>query len=316
MDAKRWSPLLVFVGGCLTGAVLIDLHAHGGPESASHAQGADASSAVASRSANPSSADERLHADPTAPDRAARRHGETPTTDATDPTAASQLDTATPEKPDAGNSVADVLAQLETEYRERTAPTPSATTATPSPTPPTLPASNEPARAPSNEPPRELAQAQPQATASEASAPKLATREQPAVLPAAAPAPDAAPSDARVATLSVDLKPTSSAADADEAAVRLASIRDEQAKAFDSSQQQLAQMQQLAALQQATLVQQYTLYQLQLLSMSPAPRTPAPIPSQRRTQPRAARIVASRPSSISATDNPWGFQLQPSVVVR
>jgi hypothetical protein len=114
-----------------------------------------------------------------------------------------------------------------------------------------------------------------------------------------------------LATLSADRLPTPSAG---EEAASLASIREDQSKALERGQQQLAQMQQLAALQQITLVEQFTLLQLQLLSLSPAPQTSVPTRPRRRA--RGDRIVASLPSSISATDNPWGFDLQPSVLVR
>jgi hypothetical protein len=77
-------------------------------------------------------------------------------------------------------------------------------------------------------------------------------------------------------------------------------------------------MQQLAALQHASMIEQYTLLQLQLLSQSQSlvSATPATLPKGSQRRARGSRIVASRASSISATDNPWGFDLQPSVLVR
>jgi hypothetical protein len=325
MDAKRWSPLWVFVGGCLTGAVLIEWHARGAP---SHP--ADDSSYLASQNAASQNAATRSGVgDPVHEHPAALQVSETERSDTPPPAPSGS---AAPEKADDGNSVADVLARLETEYRERSAPAPTTTptpasTATPTPTPaPPLPApvaaNDGSARAPSNEPPRELAQAPVPGASSvsdaNASAANLAARDNPAFV-LAAPAAEVAALPRRGPTFTVDINPTAaaspSAAESEEAA-RLASLRDEQAKALEDGQRQLAQMQQLTALQQATLAQQYTLYQLQLLSMTPAPRTPAPASPQRRAQAHGGRIVASRPSSISASGNPWGFDLQPSVLVR
>ena len=301
MDARRWSPLWVFVGGCLTGAALIGLHSRSGPESARNARRADD---VALRSLKAGSAERRVHVVPAAVEVATRGRGEAP-------------DAAERDKAEAGNSVAEVLARLETEYRQRTAPAAALTPAQASA--PAVPGSDEPAeRALANEGPRALAQEQePNAVSavSGASGPKLAASEHSAVVQAAAPAPEAPPpSGASWATLSADSEPTAPAA---EEAARLASLRDEQARAFNSGQQQLAQMQQLAALQQATLLEQYTLFHLQLLSLSPASGTTVlPARSQHRAKAKGGRIVASLPSSISDTDNPWGFDLQQSVLVR
>jgi hypothetical protein len=314
MDAKRWSPLWVFVGGCLTGAAVIGLQARGDgePRNAEPAKAASDSGALSSKAG---SVEESVRAQPATAE--APGQGDAPArTQAT-----SQADAVEREKAEGGNSVAEVLARLEGEYRQRSAPA--------------SPASDGAAHALPKEPPREVAEDAARSVKNEMSASKPASEQ--AVAVRAAPAAEAAVADARLAIVG-DTRVASAAdvrvatvgdarladdakraASVSEEAARLASLREEQAKAFDTGQQQVAtQMQQLAALQQATLVEQAALLQyLQLLSLPGASRANVtPVPSRSQRPGRGARIVASLPPSISDMDNPWGFELQPSVLVR
>jgi hypothetical protein len=75
------------------------------------------------------------------------------------------------------------------------------------------------------------------------------------------------------------------------------------------------QRQEPVAVQQVTVVQQLAVLQyLQVLPPSHGGRAGRAPAAQRRAANR--RIVGSLPSSISDTDNPWGFDLPPTVLVR
>jgi len=223
---------------------------------------------------------------------------------ATGPDAAPQTKTADAHTAEAGNSVADVLARLEAEYRQRIATARASEVDSPP--------GDDRVRARANE---QSPLVSPAHDRSEVTAPKLSPNAEPEVARVAAPLPAASPSalDVRLATLPAAPKPALSAAES--ATQSVASLQDVQ-NVVDSRQRQVSfQIQELAILQQATLVQQFTLLQyLQLLSLSPSPPRALPLPPQRRM--RNGRIVAGFPSSISGTDNPWGFDFPPTVLVR
>lgn len=291
MDAKRWSPLFVFGGGCLTGAALIVLHSagNGRVERASNSDDPYGHSAFAAASLKAESAEPLQAPQPVHDDLGAT------------PQAAPQArDTA-----EAGNSLAEVLARLETDYRQRT---PSALAAEPS-----SPRSAEPSPSLPEEPPKE-SRDQEASEGSAAAAPKPTERELPVAV-RAAPLPTQAPAvDAPSATVPPDPKPTLPTVE--ETTTRIASLRDSQNSAFASGQQVTAQIQQLTALQEATLVQQAALFQyLSLLAQSGSPPTVLSARRQRHPAPNG-RIVATLPSSISDTDNPWGFAWNPTGLVR
>lgn len=303
MDAKHGSMLAVFIGGCLTGAAVIALH-FGADANASPQRSADADEArlLARPISNVSAAletkpklddDSRLDAQR---ELAAKSDGSKP-----EPATAvsAEHDTATAE---AGNSVADVLTRLEAEYRQH-----SADEAAPAP-------KSDPAPSPPSTPP--IAVAQPPApapapTRSTVSAPPAAERsasEPPAALPA-----EASAADARLAALAVATKPAVSAAEETAAAALL--VHHDRPSSVDSGQAQINQQQintqiQQLTIQQNQIVQQFALFQYyqlypQALS-TPAYQKPG----------RQPRITNSLPPSISATDNPWGFDLPPAPLVH
>lgn len=290
MDTKRWSTLWVFVGGCLTGAVFIGLRA-GGEDSRGPARAALAPTEFDAPQPPPV-ASAAMRASDAAPSTVAAPQ---PDNEERAPAV------------EAGNSVSDVLGRLEAEYRQRGI------------TPPT---SDERTVSSENKPPDNAAQPNVHSAVSEVTAP--APTSAPAAVVSAAPivpsevaGANEAPTEPRVAALTVELKPALSGSE--EAPVRVASAQSEQSSsALDKSQQQVrTQMQQLTALQQATLVQQSAILQyLQLLALSGSPRVARSGTLPRQRLANGGRIVPTLPSSISDTDNPWGFELQPSLSVR
>jgi hypothetical protein len=290
MDTRRWSTLWVFAGGCLTGAVLIGLHAGAGDSQLP--TGSTRSPLGSSESQLPAVA---LAAQPA------------PEVVSSAVVPAGDTEERAPAATDTGNSVADVLGRLEAEYRQRAA---------------TPPASKEREPAGSDEPSRDAVQAEVASAVSEVTASKPSpseaapvAREPAPVAPAAVPQPKESPGDARVAALVAEPEPVIAAAKELPAPVALE--HGGPTRSVDKSQQQMtAQIQQLTALQQATLVQQSAVLQyLQLLALSGSPPV-ARAWSVPRRRPAGGRIVPTLPSSISDTDNPWGFELQPSLLVR
>jgi hypothetical protein len=295
MDAARWSPIWVFVGGCLTGAAVIGVHfGRSDAESSSHARGGDTWSEVAAPSAP-----ERDGVDEHAVDVAARP-AEAAVTPVGSPTS-----TPDREEADAGNSVGDALARLEADYRERIAAAEAKAQAA------SDAAREEPAPAAPTEPEREAA---PQATGRVAAGDKAPAREPGNTEPVAAPGAEAPTVGVTVATVEADAKP----ATALEEVARILALREEQPKPVDPKQQQMAaQMQQVAAMQQATLSQQYQMMQyLQLLALSRNPQATLVNQQRPRERTRGGRIVASLPPTFSDSDNPWGFEMQPTVLVH
>jgi hypothetical protein len=125
------------------------------------------------------------------------------------------------------------------------------------------------------------------------------------------------PPEARVAALAIEPKPALTAPE--EALLHVDGAQSgSKNSALDKRQEQVAeQMQQLAALQQVTLVQQSAVLQyLQLLALSGSPRVARSGTLPRQRLAGGGRIVPTLPSSISDTDNPWGFELQPGLSAR
>lgn len=277
MVAKRWSPLCVFLGGCLSGAAVIGLHwGGGGPELPPNSGGSEVTHASESPIEKAGLVGERdcpEHEGETSTHRAA---------DAVEFVTARPTDTGNGNNPsaEAGKSVADVLARLEAEYRRQVAPAQADEM--------TTPVTADFARPLPNEQPLEISRQQEQNSVSE-------------------PA-----SDTRMATLPAKPAPISSAEEIPARSEPTPGVSER--ALIDGGQQQVtAQIQELAALQQVALVQQFALLQyLQLLSLAPSPGAAAPPP--RRVP--SGRMVAGFASSISDTNNPWGFNLPPTVLVR
>lgn len=295
MAGKRWQPLFVFLAGSLSGVSLLGLLSAGGqgslPSPSSDRQRAsDAPSVVAKADA----VEEQGGSDRSEPDDAAA-----PTADAGKVVAPAppRLDSADGDGSlaDPGHSLADVLARLEADYHRiaaaRAAELPPPSHAVTAP----LPQEQRVERALATERSASLGALQQAATARQA--------------------PGAATSDTRSPAL--PREPTAPVAATEEASVRTVVIREvSENTSADSAQQQVtAELQRFAALQQISAAQQFALLQyLQLLPAAPSRIAPAAPGDPRR--PRNGRIIPATPSSISATDNPWGFTYPPTVLVR
>lgn len=302
MYATRWSPLSVFLGGCVSGAALIGAAFVGlrtGSASESSRGVAETSSARELAAAMPGAGDAEESAEPERVQVHAARDA------ATSVVARDAVD-ADPEEnaADAGTDVADVLATLEAEYRRRMAPAGSPE--------PAVSDESERARSVPAEPVRES----PETPEPRSDAPERVASTAPAsdALSATPPA-SAAPTPAERAPA------TPSAPRPELVAVREApDTRELPEKTLNVGVQQISpEIQQLAAIQHITVVQQVALLQyLQAFPPSQAapPRAPGRGTAVPRRVPKQPRIVASPPSSISDTDNPWGFDLPPPVLVR
>lgn len=301
MAGKRWQPLFVFLAGSLSGVSLLGLLSAGGHGSLPSPP-ADGQRATYARSAiaKADAVDEQGGSEQSEADSAAALTAD-----------ADEVVTTAPPRPDsaerdgasadAGHSLADVLARLEAEYHRiataRAAAPPVLTHDVTAP----LPQEQPVARAPSAE-----------RSAMSDAAPALLAVQQAAVgrQPPAAPA-----SDSRSPTPPPE--PTAPVVATEEASVRTVVIREVSENISpDSAQQQVtAELQRFAALQQISAAQQFALLQyLQYLPATPSRTAPAARTDPRG--PRNGRIIPATPSSISATDNPWGFTYPPTVLVR
>ncbi len=263
MDAKRWSLLWAFVGGCLSSAALISWRAESDETARS-----------------PAPRDLASHLESSLPPRAKLTESAAAPVEAVTPDVpAAPVDSEVAGKAsdEAGNSLADVLARLEADYRERLKPAPRAEPAVAEPVPVQSAAVAEP-------PVVSVAAAQPPTPAP---APVVAAAEPPSALTAAEPAPE-----------------------------RVVYVRDERASAVDDSQERLAaQMQEVVALQQVALLQQIALMQyLQLVAPAAAAPVAVSVPAQRRVPRGRPGIFAT--SSFGSATPAWGFSLQPTVLVR
>ncbi len=279
MDGKHSSPLWPFaVGCCLTGAVVLGWRVENG----------EGTAAGSARDANSKSLTE-VAAASVAPQSAGITSKPAP---ATSTNAEAKEDTVA----DTGSSVAEVLARLEAEYRQRNTPKPAADPPAAAST--AAPLADEPA-ATETSPSPEVAAAPPKSSATQAhlAAPPV---EQKLALN------DAQEGTAPVVSVRI---------------VQETPVNEAGQQRLEAELQQVATLQQVTALQQAALAQQTALVQqfallqyLQLFSQAPNSRVAVSAPGQRRAASR--RIVDTLPSSISATDNPWGFELQPLVLPR
>jgi hypothetical protein len=265
MDGKHSSPLWPFAVGCLTGAVVLGWRVGNG----------EGTAAGSARDANSKSLTE-VAAASVAPPSAGITSKPAP---ATSTNAEAKEDTVA----DTGSSVAEVLARLEAEYRQRNTPKPAADPPAAAST--AAPLADEPA-ATETSPSPEVAAAPPVEQ-------KLALN-------------DAQEGTAPVVSVRI---------------VQETPVNEAGQQRLEAELQQVATLQQVTALQQAALAQQTALVQqfallqyLQLFSQAPNSRVAVSAPGQRRAASR--RIVDTLPSSISATDNPWGFELQPLVLPR
>jgi hypothetical protein len=204
---------------------------------------------------------------------------------------------AEPSEEPSGDSVAEVLARLEAQYREH-----SAKASPPPAPPPSAEAVAEQARTPTPTPTAKVEEAAPKderAPGLVAAAPKTSLTEA-APPEAAKPAP--APPEA---SAPVELAQNVSEALAESA----------EGQHLKNQLQQVTALQQAALVQQAALAQQFAVLQyLQLYSLSLNPRVATPARTPRA--PVSHRIVDTLPSSFSASDNPWGFVYPAPVLLR
>ncbi|MFZ5892772.1 MAG: hypothetical protein ACOY0T_17060 [Myxococcota bacterium] len=329
MDAKRWSPLWIFGAGCLSGAVFIGWYSDGAGRDLSSDAQQPASTRVNARAAERTGAPRVDHvAQPVASNVAKPLPSAQPDREQREESATED-----------SKSVADVLARLEAEYRQRNAPpravepstAPSAVVSTVASLPP------EATRTLPNESSREHARNQEAAKPSSARArldePRV--EEKPPTTPATNAAATnatavttitaratAAATTTTTASTTASAGTTTAAEDAVKAVLLGASDVQEKLLADASQQRISAQLQQVTALQQAAVVQQAALAQqfamlqyLQLLLLSSTPRVAIPPQIPQRSL-AGRRIVDTLPSSISATDNPWAFNYPPPVLLR
>jgi hypothetical protein len=300
MAGTRWQPLFVFLAGSLSGVSLLGLLSAGGQESLPSPSG-DGQRATYARSAvanaDAGAGDEQGGSDQPEADSAAATTADADkvVTAAPTPLVSAEGDGASA---DAGHSVADVLARLEAEYHRMAtarAAAPADDVTTPLPEEPPVERSASFERSASSDP-----------------GPALATVQHAAI---ARQRPAAAASDTRSPTPLP--QPAAPVVAIEEASVRTVVIREvSENTSPDSAQQQVtAELQRYAALQQISAAQQFALLQyLQFLPAAPSRTAPAARTDPRR--PRNGRIIPATPSSISATDNPWGFTYPPTVLVR
>lgn len=314
MDARRWKSLLTFAAGCVSGAAILawrlgDAELPAKPTGDASALQRVARQSVAAALPSPSPPPELSATGDRLTDPALR--GVSPDVDES---------IAQVHSPGEEQSVADVLARLEAEYRERSARSEERkgsavqrekASASDEATAPKTDAhvaaeASGNAAAPTKEAPAAVASA-----ASEAPAHAEA--------PAAAISPD---SNARVASaaLASDTEPPATTA-TDPTLVALPTA-DLKALVDHIEQQRLSsELRKVAALQQATIVQQAALAQqfavlqyLQLVSLTSNAPWPATPHASRRSG--TGRIVDTLPSTFSASDNPWGFSYPAPVLLR
>lgn len=297
MLANRLPLFWAFAGGCLSGAVLI----------ASWRANADTDSKRSDSHAQP------LTPMFVAPVAAAEAASEAPSPLQAAPAKqdAEPADSAAPSEQ--GSSLADTLARLEQSYRDVLATAPQ-------PTHP-RPATDAPLEAPDTLPPTKRDEATPAA--------------QDATTSAVAAAPPAVPPPPSVAPVAVALAPApntpsvTAAPPADYAPIALAAAEpapqqvvmgDAQHNVFigGANQGNVYQMQQqLVMLQYMQLMAPYAM-------MSPyrgrAPvgrmRAPTAPTAAQRASAAAYSATSAFPTSLTNTDNPWGFDFPPTVLVR
>ncbi|HET9956929.1 MAG TPA: hypothetical protein VFQ61_20675 [Polyangiaceae bacterium] len=215
-----------------------------------------------------------------------------------------------------GSSVAAVLARLESDYRRGTALVASSDAASPNDRPSSAGGSSAPAGA------DKTATLQPQGAA----APRdvaLANTPPPAESPTTREASVALSAPSPSNQQQTQLDPTADSKP--EAEVVLASRNSDRGSVVymgnvqqnihvgDTYQGAALAAQQMAVLQQQLAMIQY----MQLLTLaSRFPRAVPPISVNRPTVPISSRHVTAFPSSITNTDNPWGFDFPPTVLVR
>lgn len=284
MHAMRWSPLWTFAAGCLSGAVIIGWRL----EVRQSAPQSPPAQTISEAAPLPLTAPPQTA--PTAP--AAPNASASPSP--------SSVASAEPSEEPSGDSVAEVLARLEAQYREHSAkapapapPSSAEAVAEQARTPPPTPAPKVEEAAPKNEQAPVLVAVAPKTSLTEA-----APREEAKPAPAPPPAPPEEPA------------PVALAQNVSEALTEGAAQQH-----LTNQLQQVTALQQAALVQQAALAQQFAVLQyLQLYSLSLDPRATTPARTPRA--PVSHRIVDTLPSSFSASDNPWGFVYPTPVLLR
>ncbi|HET9934305.1 MAG TPA: hypothetical protein VFQ35_26565, partial [Polyangiaceae bacterium] len=300
MKLRRWAPLWSFAAGCLSGAMLLGWHLGHTPSLAPR------ESRAPERDVEPLRASET---------KAAPTVAYTPSVERSErePAAHLAVDENVEAPSEHGSSVADVLARLEAEYRERSVSKqttssaveakPSVSAADPVEATPAVAASGSPGELPHVD---SAAKASPEpirvATVSEPVAAKRTVPDE--VPPPVVPPPHASTSTPAGASAEVTLVAATAPVTLDEASPSTPtgpSVPPLVAPSLPqaASPQQIALVQQTALMQQAALAQQVVMLQyLQLVSLGTNARVGAPAVQAGR-RPPGGRIVDTLPSTFS-----------------
>jgi hypothetical protein len=273
MLARRLPLLWVFAGGCLSGAALIHFWRGDAEVILPPAQ------AMIERAATP----------PPLATASAQAPAVSPEAVSATPAGPEHTDDVSASPPEQGHSVAEVLARLETEYRQGlVAGTPAgAVSAVRDDVAPAATAAPQPAPGP--EPAPAVIAAVPPAPTHEAAVRELPAREEPSVALVAAVTTATPPAAVHVSNVDIG-------------AVHIGDVHQNTQVSY--VQQNDAYLLHLALLQN-----------LQLLALSPYARLSPPASPAHRPNGTTRRPPAF-PSSLTNPDNPWGFDFPPTILAK